>query len=101
MCKFLMLSITIEFILFFYVRRNLIVLGSDSILVGTMFATKRIPISELVGVRLEAGVMRCADRFKPMFRLVFVTDIGDVVSNTKLYSSKDLDRVVRFVESRV
>ncbi|AOI61104.1 hypothetical protein WI26_26695 [Burkholderia diffusa] len=66
-----------------------------------MFFARQISIPELIGVRLEAGMEKYTDRFEPMFRLVFVTEFGNVVSNAKLYGQKDLDRVVRFVESRV
>lgn len=99
--KFLMLSIVIEIILFVYIKRSLVVLRSDVIMVRTMFFTRSMPISGLIGVRLEAGVKKYVDRFKPMFRLVFVTDVGNVVLNAKLYGSEDLDRIVKFVESRI
>ncbi|WP_156443066.1 hypothetical protein [Burkholderia sp. RF4-BP95] len=99
--KFMMLSIAIEFVLFVYIRRNSIALGNNAIVVRTMFSVRRISISELTDVRLEVGVKKYVDRFKPMFRLVFVSGCGDVVLNAKLYSHNDLNAVIRFVENRI
>lgn len=99
--KFLILSISIELVLFAYIRRNFVVLRDDVIVVRSLFFTKRIPISGLVGVRLEGGMRKYTDRFGPTFRLVFVVDVGDVVLNAKLYDSEDLDLIIRFAKSRI
>lgn len=99
--KFLILSISIELVLFAYIRRNFVVLRHDVIVVRSLFFTKRIPISGLVGVRLEGGMRKYTDRFGPTFRLVFVVDVGDVVLNAKLYDSEDLDLIIRFAKSRI
>ncbi|WP_155628330.1 hypothetical protein [Burkholderia multivorans] len=99
--KFLILSISIELVLFAYIRRNFVVLRDDVIVVRSLFFTKRIPISGLVGVRLEGGMKKYTDRFGPTFRLVFVVDVGDVVLNAKLYDSKDLHLIIRFAKSQI
>ncbi|MBF5008014.1 hypothetical protein [Burkholderia pseudomultivorans] len=99
--KFLILSISIELVLFAYIKRNFVVLRNDVIVVRSLFFTKHIPISGLVGVRLEGGMRKYTDRFGPTFRLVFVVDVGDVVLNAKLYGSEDLDLIIEFAESRI